>query len=70
MINRPTLSSLHVQKLWLIFTKAFCCGSNKRLYGEAGAAALIEMFGIGTGDSMPAGVKLQHTWEKHIFYFA
>ena len=25
---------------------------------------LIETFGIGTGDSMPAVVKLYHTWEQ------
>ena len=46
------------------------CGSNKCLYGEAGAAALIDTIGIGTGDSMPAGVKSHHTREKNVFYFA
>ena len=61
LINRLTRSPLHVQKLWLIFTKKFRCGSQKCLYGEAGAAGLIDTFGIGTGDSMPAGVKQQHT---------
>ena len=35
------------QELWLIFSKTFRCCSNKCLYGEAGAAALIETFGIG-----------------------
>ena len=36
-----------------IFTKTFRCGSNKCLCGEAGTAALIDAFGIGTGNSMP-----------------
>ena len=35
-----------------MFTKTFRCGSNKCLYGEAGAATLIETFGIGIGDSL------------------
>ena len=61
LINRSTRSPLHVQELWLIFTKTFCCGSHKCLYGEAGAAASIDTFKIGTGDSMPAGAKSHHT---------
>ena len=40
------------------------------LYGEAGAATLIERFGIGTDDITPAGVKSHKTCEKHVFYFA
>ena len=46
-----------------IFTKTFRCGSNKCLSGKAGAAALIDAFGIGTG-YCPAGAKSHHTWEN------
>ena len=38
-----------------MFSKTFRCGSNKCLYRETGAAALLEAFEIGMGDSMPAG---------------
>ena len=44
LIDTPTCSPLHVQELWLIFSKTFRCGSNKCLCGEAGAAALIDTF--------------------------
>ena len=55
--------------LWLILTKTFRCGSNKYLYGETGAAALIKTFDIGTGDSMPAGVKSHPYLEETCFLF-
>ena len=48
------ITSIHVQELWLIFTKTFRCGSNKCLYDEAGAAALIDTVGMDTGDGMLA----------------
>ena len=57
-IEKPTRSSLQVQELWLVFTETFCCGFNKCLYDEAGAAALIDTFLIVAGDVTPCRGKI------------
>ena len=43
---------------YTVFSKTFCCGSNKSLHGKAGAAALIDTFFMGAGDSMACRVKI------------
>ena len=53
-----------MQELWLIFSTTFLYSSNKCLYREAGAAALIAMFQLG----MPCQDKIA-SQEKNFFYF-
>ena len=53
LINRP-----HYNMYRLIFTKIFRYCSHKCLYGEAGAAALIDTFPISTADGMPCRGKI------------
>ena len=61
--------TLHVQELWLLFSKTFRCGSNKCLYDKACAVTLIEMFEIGTGDSIASRDKIAPYKGETFFLF-
>ena len=50
-------------------TKTFPCCSGKCLNDEAGAAALIDTFEIGMGDSMPCRGKMAPYLEETCFLF-
>ena len=52
-----------------MFTKTFRCCSHKCLYCEAGAAALIDTFSIGTGNGMPCRGKIAPYVEETCFIF-
>ena len=50
-------------------TKSFRCCSHKCLYCEAGAAALIDIFYIGTGDNVPCRGKIAPYLENKSILF-
>ena len=50
-------------------TKSFRCCSHKCLYGEAGAAALIDTFEIGSGDNVPCRGKIALYLGEKCFLF-
>ena len=56
-------------ELWLIFSETFRCCFRKCLYGKAGAAALIDMFKIGTGNGMACQGKIAPYLGETFFLF-
>ena len=63
------MSQILIRKKECYYCKSFRCCSHKYLYCEAGAAALINTFEIGTADDVPARVKPHHAYEKNVFCF-
>ena len=53
-----------------IFTETFLYYSHKCLYGEAGAAVLIDTFQLDTGNGMTCWGKIAPNLGETFFYFS